>query len=287
MSGVDLAVNRGDPAAQAWVRETHPLVRLGSSPADAFDNEAIDAVVIATPIATHASLAIAALRAGKDVFVEKPLATRFDEAKQVVAAAEEARRTLFVGHTFLYDAAFEALHAIVQDDPIDRIRLSWLKHGTFGEPLAWNLLSHEIAIAMWLTGAKPSAEIVERAGGPTPVDRLRLSLSFDPGGPLGEILIDRLQDHKTKTAEVTLRSGAEYLWQDGDLDRVHPGGRRERVHDGTEESLKRELSAFLGAVATGRAPRSDGPFGAAVVGAIEPIARELDTGATADGAVER
>jgi predicted dehydrogenase len=280
---VVVCCNRGDSEAQDWLRREYPAIRAGSSAQEAIEDPTVEAVVIATPIGTHAHLAIASLNAGKHVFVEKPLATGGADAWQVVETAEAARRTLFVGHTFLFDRSLEALQAIAQADPIERIDLTWLKYGTFGEPLVWNLLSHEVAIAMWFVGATPKLDILERAAGQTSVDRLRLGLDFGGGGPAGSIEIDRMHGHKTKTARVRLRSGAEYLWRDGDLYRITLDNHEDRMLERSEEALVREVKAFLDGVVTGRATRSDGRFGASVVEVIEPVAASLEAASAVAG----
>lgn len=276
LADVVLCCNRGDPAGVEWLRRTYPAIRAGSSAEVAFADPSIDAVVIATPIPTHAPLAIAALAAGKHVFVEKPLATSGAEARLVVDAAEAARRVLFVGHTFLYDAAFEALHGLVQRDPVVTIELSWLKYGTFREPLAWNLLSHEVALATWLVGRAPVLRIVERRSGQTATDRLVVELDYGAGGPSGHIEIDRVHGEKVKTARIRTRSGEDYRWRDGSLERLRGGAAPEPLVQHVEETLAREAAAFLEAVSSGRPSRSDGPFAAAVVDVIEPVATALE-----------
>ena len=278
---VVIACNRGDEAGHEWLRGAYPSIRAGSSAAEALDDPAIDAVVIATSIPSHAPLAIAALERGKHVFVEKPLATSAAEAERVVAAAGAADRTLFVGHTFLFDPAFEALRERVAGAEIEHIELSWRKYGTFGEPLVWNLLPHEVALASWLVGRTPALSMVKRGAGRTPLDRLVVDLDFGAGGPTGSIELDRLHDGKIKTALVRLRSGEELRWQNGDLSRVAAGHVAERLAERSEEPLVREARAFLEAVATGRPSRSDGRFGTAVVGVIEPIAAALEPGVAA------
>jgi predicted dehydrogenase len=272
---VVVCVNRGSEEAHAWLRREHPGVRVTTSAGAAIGEAAVDAVVIATPIPTHADLAAASLAAGKHVFVEKPLATTSVAAERVVEAAAEADRILFVGHTFLFDACFEALHAITRSDPVESIELSWLKHGTFNEPLAWNLLPHEVALASWLTGVTPTLTIVERAAGVSPLDRLTLRLDFGVGGPTGSIEIDRMRSHKTKRARVVLESGAVFEWKDGELYRMDPSGDASLVLGRSEESLAREVSAFLAATRTGRLDRSDGRFATEIVRAIEPVAAAI------------
>ena len=276
LAHVVVAANRGSEAGHAWLRDAYPEIRATSDARDAIADPSVEAVVIATSIASHASLAIAALEQGKHVFVEKPLATSAEEAERVVAAATSAGRTLFVGHTFLFDAAFEALHGIVRADPIDRIDLTWLKYGTFVEPLVWNLLPHEVALAAWLVGVEPSLRVTEQRSGETPLDRLVAHLDFGPAGPDGTITIDRLHGEKRKSAVVRTRSGDELRWQNGDLDRMRGDRIVERLVQHAEEALVREARAFLDAVSGGTDARSDGTFGTAVVRVIEPVAAQVE-----------
>ena len=275
LAHVVVAANRGGEAGHAWLRDAYPDIRATSDAGDAIADPSVDAVVIATSIASHASLAIAALGPGKHVFVEKPLATSAEEAERVVAAARSAGRTLFVGHTFLFDAAFETLHEMVQADPIDRIDLTWLKYGTFVEPLVWNLLPHEVSLATWLVGIAPSLRVTEQRSGTTPLDRLVAVLDFGPDGPEGTITIDREHGEKRKSAVIRTRSGDELRWQNGDLDRMRGERFVERLVEHSEEALAREGRAFLESVSTGTPARSDGTFGTAVVRVIEPIAAPL------------
>src|SRR6202008_1889657 len=67
----------------------------------------LDAVMLATPVATHAQLASAVLADGKDCFVEKPLATSVGDAERVLAAADSAKRILMVGHLLEYHPAVD------------------------------------------------------------------------------------------------------------------------------------------------------------------------------------
>ncbi len=78
-----------DPAAAARLAGTHPGIRC-ADPAALVTDDAVDAVYIATPPASHAGLAVAALRAGKGVFCEKPLAVTVEDGRRMLAAAEES-----------------------------------------------------------------------------------------------------------------------------------------------------------------------------------------------------
>src|SRR5262245_32795445 len=92
-----------DPERLSAARADHPQLEC----IDDFDvltrRPDVDAIVVATPPSRHHAMALAALRAGKHVWVEKPLALTAADGRELVATAAQARRTLFVDETFLYD----------------------------------------------------------------------------------------------------------------------------------------------------------------------------------------
>ena len=162
---LSMVCNRGNSEHQAWVRAEYPGARVGQSATEAFEDPSIEAVAIATPIRTHAQMALDALAAGKHCFVEKPLATTAADAWRVVEAADRADRRLAVGYVFLFDPGLDRLHEATADDPVVRAAFSWLKFGTFGEPLVWNLLPHELGLAIWFMGEPDTIEVVGRSSG--------------------------------------------------------------------------------------------------------------------------
>ena len=105
----------------AKVRADLPRVRVTADPAEAFADEAIDLVVIAAPNAVHAPLAIAALRAGRHVVVDKPFATSLQEARRVVEAAAAAGRLVGVFQNRRWDADFLALRGLVEDGALGEV----------------------------------------------------------------------------------------------------------------------------------------------------------------------
>src|SRR5512146_2698046 len=82
----------------------YPGVRLCTRFEDVLADGKVDAVLVATPAATHHELARRALDAGKDALVEKPLAMTVRDARDLVQAAEAGKRVLMTGHTFIYNA---------------------------------------------------------------------------------------------------------------------------------------------------------------------------------------
>src|SRR6476620_9540836 len=86
----------------APLQKLYPSVKMSTKPEDLINDPEIDAVVIATPVSSHFELAMASLKAGKHVLVEKPLAARSDQARQLVDEAAAQNLVLLVDHTFVY-----------------------------------------------------------------------------------------------------------------------------------------------------------------------------------------
>ncbi len=103
------------------VRADFADVRVVADPRQAFADDAIDLVVIAAPNAVHALLAIAALRAGRHVVVDKPFAATLDEAVQVVAAARDAGRIVSVFQNRRWDGDFLTLRRLVEDGALGEV----------------------------------------------------------------------------------------------------------------------------------------------------------------------
>jgi len=122
----------------------------------------VDAVVIATPPTSHARLGLESLRAGKHVLVEKPLATSVADAKELIAAAEQAGVVLMVGHTFEYNATVWALRDFIADGVLgdvfylDSARLNL---GLYQSDVnvIWDLAPHDVSIFNHLLGTVPDA----------------------------------------------------------------------------------------------------------------------------------
>ena len=96
----------------------------------------IDAIVIVTPPATHYALAQKALQAGKHVWVEKPLALRLDEGRQLVQLAREQKTVVFVDHTFLYDPAVGMIREMIQKKELGDIYHLFLQRLNLGHRCA-------------------------------------------------------------------------------------------------------------------------------------------------------
>jgi hypothetical protein len=123
-------------------------------------NPEVDAVAVATPVNTHVPLALAALEAGKDVLVEKPLAANARDAERLVLRARELGRTLMVDHTYVYSPAVRKMKELVDAQElgeiyyIDSVRINL---GQFQSDVnvLWDLAPHDLAIVDYLLGRLP------------------------------------------------------------------------------------------------------------------------------------
>jgi UDP-2-acetamido-3-amino-2,3-dideoxy-glucuronate N-acetyltransferase len=122
----------------------------------------IDAVAIAAPAQMHAQLALRAIEAGLDVFVEKPLALGVADAQRVVDAAREAGRKLVVGHVLLYHPAVRTMLKMIGEGRIGQVRhlrsrrLSWGRLRSY-EDVWWSFAPHDVAVMLEVFGEEPSA----------------------------------------------------------------------------------------------------------------------------------
>lgn len=128
---------------------------------DVIADENIKAVVIASPAVTHYDLAKRAILAGKDVFVEKPLALKADEGAELVKLAEEKGRILMVGHILHYHPAVHALKNIVSKGTLGRIRYIYSNRLSFGkirreENILWSFAPHDISMILGLLAEEPT-----------------------------------------------------------------------------------------------------------------------------------
>ena len=158
--GVLAAVCDTELHALDEVRSKYPGTALFCDADAMLEHGKLDAVVIAAPAPAHAKLALAAIAAGKHVFVEKPLALNVEDAQRVVDAADKAGVTLFVGHVLLYHPAVRALLECLQQGRIGRVRhlrsrrLSWGRLRAH-ENVWWSFAPHDCALMIEIMKETP------------------------------------------------------------------------------------------------------------------------------------
>jgi predicted dehydrogenase len=142
------------------VRADFPQARTTGKLDDLLSDRALDAVVLATPVPSHADLAVRVLEAGKHCFVEKPLAQSVADAERAVAAADRADRILMVGHLLQYHPGVTRLKQLVDQGQLGDVRYIYGNRLNLGklradENALWSLGAHDVSVLLHLAGEEP------------------------------------------------------------------------------------------------------------------------------------
>ena len=149
-------------AKRAQAQAIYPAVRVTGDVRELMTDTTIDALVIATPVATHYDLAMEALRNGKHVFVEKPLALNSAQGAELVNYAQQQRKVLMVGHTFVYTSAVAKIKDLVDAGELgalnyyDSVRVNL---GLFQRDVnvLWDVAVHDLSIMDYVIQERPVA----------------------------------------------------------------------------------------------------------------------------------
>ncbi len=294
--GALAAVVDQDEATAARLAAAH------GAPARSFDDvladPAITAVAVALPAGLHFSSAMAALEAGKHVFVEKPLALRVSQAQRLVDRAAEGGRTLMVGHLLQYHPAFLRLRELVAEGRLGRLRYLYSNRLNFGkirreEDILWSFAPHDLSMILALVGSEPSevAAVGARYLHERIADVTTTHLAF-PAGERAHVFVSWLHPFKEQKlvvvgdkAMATFDDGEpwerklalydhEVTWLEGQP--VAVKGEPTFVELTTSEPLRDELSHFLDCCATGATPRTDGHEGVRVLRVLDRATAGLE-----------
>lgn len=149
-----------DENRRRHMKSLYPEVETTAKFEDLLACRSLDAVVVATPVSTHHPLALAALQAGKHVFVEKPLARSVAECEDLIRESARRGLTLMVGHTFLYSPVVRRIKEIVDRGDIGDIRYiasRRLNLGLYQKDInvTWDLAPHDISIILYILEETP------------------------------------------------------------------------------------------------------------------------------------
>jgi predicted dehydrogenase len=251
-------------------------------------------VVIATPAETHYELAKEALEAGKDVFVEKPLALTYEQGIQLVRLAEKLGRILMVGHVLEYHPAIVRLLELVRQGELGKIQYIYSNRVSLGkvrreENILWSFAPHDVAIILRLMGAMPFQ--VTACGGSyiqaNIADVTVTNLLFD-NGVRAHIFVSWLHPFKEQRLVVI---GSRKMASFDDVKKqlvlydqrveVQKGQPVPIKADGEvvpfadNEPLRQECQAFLEAIVTRQPPLTDGYSGLRVLKVLQAAQRSL------------
>ncbi len=267
------------------VEMTYPDVPTYSEYQDVLNSD-VQAVVLATPAPTHYQMAIAALESGKDVFVEKPITLRTEEARQLAEYADKQCRILMVGHLLLYQPAIswmreylasgkagEVLHVATQRVKLGKVRKE--------ENVWWSFAPHDVSVVLDLLG-NPKIQHVQAQGHamlqPGIEDNVHVDLQFE-GGKTAHLHCSWYWPLLQRSTVVI--ASKQMLVYDEVLQTVtvHDKGvdsqlnNRDGGSKGVEvaalEPLKLECEHFLNCLKSREQPRSNGWNGVAVVEILE------------------
>jgi predicted dehydrogenase len=142
------------------ITQSYPDLRTTHNYEDLFSDKAVQGIVIALPAEHHYEFTKRALEAGKDVFVEKPLALELDQARNLNKLALEKKTILMVGHLLRYHPAFVKLREIVNNGDLGRIEYIYSNRLSFGkirreENALWSFAPHDISMILALCNEIP------------------------------------------------------------------------------------------------------------------------------------
>jgi predicted dehydrogenase len=298
-----IGVSDLDPAKLAVIKRSYPGVTTTEGYEDLLKDKRIDAIAIATPVHTHHQLAHLALRAGKHVLVEKPMAQSVDQARRLIDEADRRRLTLMVDHTFLYTPAVQKIRDLILGRELGEVYYYDSTRSSLGlfqsdVNVIWDLAVHDISIIQHLLAEDPVA--VSATGSchvaGSPENMAHITLFFESkcvahvsvnwlspikvrqtfiGGSKKMIVYDDLEPtEKIKVYDkgITLTSASENAHQF----RVgYRAGDMWAPHISTKEALQTEVEHFIECIRTGSEPVSNGMSGLQVIEVLEAASRSI------------
>ena len=301
IEGCDLAwlCDASEPA-RTKLASAFPGARTTAELEDLLADPDLDAVVLATPVPTHADLAVRVLRAGKHCFVEKPLATTVADAQRAVDAADAGNHILMVGHLLEYHPAVTHLKELVDADELGSLYYIYGNRVNLGQLRAeenalWSLGAHDVSVVLHLIDEEPvecSAHGKSYVRGGVE-DVVFCYLRF-PSGRVAHLHLSWLDPHKERRITVVgakrmatfddmLIQGKLTVYDKGfDEDTNSWGEYIARAGESfsprisSAEPLRLECEHFLDCIRHGRTPRSDGRVGLRVVRVLEALQRSLE-----------
>jgi predicted dehydrogenase len=286
--------------ALARLAQSFPDARTTGAIEELLEDPALDAIVLATPVPTHAELAVRVATAGKHCFVEKPLATSAADAERAVTAAARAGTILMVGHLLEYHPAVARLKELLDAGELgslyylygNRLNLGKLRAD---ENALWSLGAHDVSVALHLIDEEPTECIAHgRSFVREGIEDVVFCYLRFPSGIVAHLHLSWLDPHKERRLTVVgarrmatfddmqlegkltvydkgfdedVRSWGEYIARSGEI--FSP-------QISSVEPLRVECEHFVECVRTGARPRSDGHSGLRVVRVLEQLQHSLE-----------
>lgn len=284
------------------VTSRYPTIQTTTDADNLFNNKAVDAIAIATPVHTHYQLALKALQAGKHVLVEKPIASSSAEVQQLIDEAQKRNLTLMVDHTFVYTGAVRKISELVRSGEIGdvyyydstRINLGLFQHDV---NVIWDLAVHDLSIIEYVLNKEPravSATGMSHIQG-EPENVAYLTIYYDNnliahvnvnwlapvkvrrtliGGSKKMIVYDALEPLET----IKIYDKGIELKSTEDIYQTLIGYRTGDMHSPKiqqTEALQLEVSHFVDCIQHNKTPETDGAAGLRVVKILEAASQSI------------
>jgi predicted dehydrogenase len=292
-----------DPAKLATAKRLFPGIVDTTDFRALLKDKRVDAVAVATPVHTHYDIALAALRAGKHVLVEKPFTQCAEQAEHLIEEAERRNRVLMVDHTFVYTPAVRKIRNLVHDRTVGDIYYYYSTRASLGlfqkdVNVIWDLAVHDISIIQYLMEQAPvavSATGVSHLAG-SPENMAHIALFF-PDRCIAHINVNWLSPIKIR--QILIGGSSKMLIYD-DLEptekiKVYDKGvtvsrAEEEVHQlrigyragdmwaphlPAKEALETEAEHFVACVRKQETPISGGASGLQVVRILEAACKSI------------
>lgn len=267
----------------ANVKKEYPDVNTTSDYNEVLNNPEIDGVIVVTPSHMHYKFVKAALEAGKNVYVEKPISTVAEEARKLTQLADEKNLVLMVGHLLMYHPAVNRLKMLVQEGALgdiryvqsDRLNINYFKND---RSVMWDLAPHDLSMASYIIGKEP-VRVISAVGASSDnndiMDITHVTIEYEDG------IIAHISDswiHPQKRVNFLVRGTKGSAMFDDTLpenklqifENATPNAVKTEILDYIEiEPLKLECQHFLTCIEQGKKARSDGENGFNVVKVLE------------------
>jgi predicted dehydrogenase len=268
------------------------------------EDRSIEAVAIATPVSTHFALAAAALRAGKHVFIEKPLTASSAEAIELIELADRNGLVLMPGHTFLYSPPVNMIRDIIQSGDLGEIYFISTSRVNLGlhqsdVSVAWDLGPHDFSILRYWLEETPTHVTAMSRGCviPNTPDVAFINLEF-PSATIAHVELSWLAPSKLRRTTIVgsqkmivyddtsnepvrvFDSGADLRDPEsfGEYQMTYRTGHILSPRIDVAEPLALEMQDFCDAIRSGATPRSSRELGLEVVRMIEGVDESLEAG---------
>ncbi|MDE3179603.1 MAG: Gfo/Idh/MocA family oxidoreductase [Acidobacteriota bacterium] len=290
---------------RALAQKQYPAMRVSENADALFEDPAVNAIVIATPVGTHFDLAKRALESGKHVLVEKPMTSKVAESEELIELARKNDRVLMVDHTFVYTGAVRKMKEIIDVGELGdlyyfdsvRVNLGLIQHDI---DVLWDLAPHDLSILAHLIKEQPKYVSAVGSGhtGNGLADVAYMTVCFE-NDFIAHFHVNWLSPVKIRQ---TLIGGSRRMLVYDDMEpsekiRVYDRGVRVTTREGIyntlidyrmgdmwapkielREALSAECRHFIDCIRFNKVPQSSGESGLAVVKLLEAASKSLAAG---------